>query len=98
MLDVASLCSELVKIRSENPPGYTDEVIAFLQDICSQIGVETEIIQKGRKHNLLSKKRGIICSYAGMLMSFRLLMMTGSILRFPAGLMHHVCMAGDQRI
>lgn len=57
MLDVASLCSELVRIRSENPPGYTDEVIAFLQDICSQIGVETEIIQKGRKHNLLSKKR-----------------------------------------
>ncbi|HOL41303.1 MAG TPA: M20/M25/M40 family metallo-hydrolase, partial [Methanospirillum sp.] len=57
MLDVASLCSELVQIRSENPPGYTDEVIAFLQDICTQIGIETEIIQKGQKHNLLSKKR-----------------------------------------
>ncbi len=55
MLDAACLCSELVKIRSENPPGYTDEVIAFLQETCSHIGIETEVLQKGRKHNLLSK-------------------------------------------
>ncbi|MDD3573632.1 M20 family metallopeptidase [Methanospirillum sp.] len=55
MMDPARLCSELVKIPSENPPGYTDDVISYLQDICSQIGIETKVLQKGRKHNLLSK-------------------------------------------
>ena len=55
MMEPARLCSELVKIPSENPPGYTDDVISYLQDICSQIGIETKVLQKGRKHNLLSK-------------------------------------------
>jgi succinyl-diaminopimelate desuccinylase len=55
VMDPASLCSELVKIPSENPPGYTDEVIAYLQDICTGIGIETEVLKKGRKHNLLSR-------------------------------------------
>lgn len=55
MMDVARLCSELVKIRSENPPGYTDEVISCLQEFCSHIGIETQVLKKGRKHNLLSK-------------------------------------------
>lgn len=55
MMDVARLCSELVKIRSENPPGYTDEVISCLQEFCSQIGIETQVLEQGRKHNLLSK-------------------------------------------
>jgi succinyl-diaminopimelate desuccinylase len=54
-MDPVQLCSELVKIRSENPPGYTDEVIGYLQEICSRVGIETEVIQKGKKHNLLSK-------------------------------------------
>ncbi|KAF5086351.1 Succinyl-diaminopimelate desuccinylase [anaerobic digester metagenome] len=54
-MDVTRLCSELVKIRSENPPGYTDEVISYLQEICSGIGVDTKVVSQGRKSNLLSK-------------------------------------------
>lgn len=56
MIDVVRLCSELVKIRSENPPGFTDEVITFLQEVCDAIGMETQILKQGRKWNLLSKK------------------------------------------
>jgi len=52
MMDVARLCSELVKIRSENPPGYTDEVISCLQEFCSHIGIETQVLKKGRKRIL----------------------------------------------
>lgn len=54
-MDVVHLCSELVKIRSENPPGYTDEVIEYLQNVCSVIGIDTQIIRKDRKSNLISK-------------------------------------------
>ncbi|MDD1724809.1 MAG: M20/M25/M40 family metallo-hydrolase [Methanospirillum sp.] len=55
-MDVAWLCSELVKIRSENPPGYTDEVVEFLHQICTEIGFPAEIVKKGRKWNLLSSR------------------------------------------
>lgn len=55
-MDVAWLCSELVKIRSENPPGYTDEIVEFLHQICHEIGIPTRIVKKGRKWNLLSEK------------------------------------------
>lgn len=51
---VQDLCSELVQIRSENPPGYTDEVIAYIRDFCDSIGVQTRVESRGRRHNLLS--------------------------------------------
>ena len=53
---VEDLCSELVQIRSENPPGYTDEVIAYLRDFCDTIGVKTRVESRGKRHNLLSAK------------------------------------------
>ncbi|NLV27849.1 MAG: M20 family metallopeptidase [Methanomicrobiales archaeon] len=56
-MDVVRLCSEMVKIRTENPPGYTDEVVLFLQEVCTSIGIETKILKQDRKWNLLSKKR-----------------------------------------
>lgn len=65
-MDVVRLCSELVKIRSENPPGYTDEVISYLQEVCTSIGIDTQILKKGRKWNLLSKKvnnRFLLCGH-----------------------------------
>ena len=66
LVDVVRLCSELVKIRSENPPGYTDEVISYLQEVCTSIGIDTQILKKGRKWNLLSKKvnnRFLLCGH-----------------------------------
>ena len=54
-MDVVKLCSELVKIRSENPPGYTDEVIVFLKDISDQLGIKTQVIKNEQKWNLISQ-------------------------------------------
>jgi succinyl-diaminopimelate desuccinylase len=53
---VADICSDLIQIRSDNPPGYTDEVITFIQEFCDSIGIATRIEQRGRRHNLLSAK------------------------------------------
>ncbi|NYT06059.1 MAG: M20 family metallopeptidase [Methanomicrobiales archaeon] len=38
-MDVARLCSELVQIQSENPPGNTTEVIDFIGDYLEGIGI-----------------------------------------------------------
>ncbi|MFH0968283.1 MAG: M20/M25/M40 family metallo-hydrolase, partial [Methanobacteriota archaeon] len=54
--DVVRICSDLVKIRSENPPGYTDEVISYIRDFCDTIGLDTVVEARGRRHNLLSAK------------------------------------------
>lgn len=52
--DVIRICSDLVQIRSENPPGYTDEVIVYIKDFCDRLGLKTHILTRGRHHNLLS--------------------------------------------
>ena len=52
--DVAGICSDLVKIRSDNPPGYTDEVIGYIQNFCDSIGIVTRVESRGRRYNLLS--------------------------------------------
>lgn len=54
-MDVVTLCSELVKIRSENPPGDTSDIIEYLNHVCESIGVQTTVVKKGGKWNLLSK-------------------------------------------
>jgi succinyl-diaminopimelate desuccinylase len=64
--DVIRICSDLVKIRSENPPGYTDEVISYIQDFCDSIGYKTRVESRGRRHNLLSAKpsgRLLLCGH-----------------------------------
>jgi succinyl-diaminopimelate desuccinylase len=56
-MDVARLCSELVKIRSENPPGDTREVISFIRGCTDSLGLKTRLVRnRGGKHNLLSKE------------------------------------------
>ncbi|PKL59514.1 MAG: acetylornithine deacetylase [Methanomicrobiales archaeon HGW-Methanomicrobiales-4] len=64
--DVVRICSDLVKIRSENPPGYTDEVIRYISDFCNTIGLDTVVKTRGRRHNLLSAKpqgRLLLCGH-----------------------------------
>jgi len=52
-MDVAHLCSELVAIRSENPPGATRYVIYFLADYLEGLGLVTEISEyPGNRCNL----------------------------------------------
>ncbi|MDD1716572.1 MAG: M20/M25/M40 family metallo-hydrolase [Methanolinea sp.] len=56
-MDVAHLCSDLVRIRSENPPGNTEEVIRYLKDFTDGLGLKTRIVRsRGGRHNLVTSK------------------------------------------
>jgi succinyl-diaminopimelate desuccinylase len=54
-MDVASLCSALVQIKSENPPGDTSAIIEYLHSYLENLGVRSEMVkgEKGR-WNLIS--------------------------------------------
>lgn len=53
----ARLCADLVRIRSENPPGDTRDVIAYIRDFTDSCGIRTRVIQgRGGRHNLVSAK------------------------------------------
>jgi succinyl-diaminopimelate desuccinylase len=58
----ARLCADLVRIRSENPPGTTKDVIEYIRDFTDSCGIRTRVIRsKGGRHNLVSaKSRGRI--------------------------------------
>lgn len=66
-MDVATLCSEMVRIRSENPPGNTDEVIRYLQDFTEQLDLNTRIVRsRGGRHSLVTSKPGgrlLLCGH-----------------------------------
>jgi len=56
-MKVARLCSELVKINSENPPGDTRDVISYLRECTDSLGLRTRLVRnRGGKYNLLSKE------------------------------------------
>ena len=62
-MDAASVCSDLVKIRSENPPGDTRDCAEYIGDFLEEIGVpvfytygekdETNVCSKNQSHELL---------------------------------------------
>ncbi len=54
-MDVSRICSELVAIRSENPPGRTVEVIEYIRAYLEGLGICSDIISKKKGHdNLLT--------------------------------------------
>ncbi|MDT8358030.1 MAG: M20/M25/M40 family metallo-hydrolase [Methanomicrobiaceae archaeon] len=54
MMDPARHCAEMVKIRSENPPGDTREVICYLEGVLSGLGIPATIVKnKGGRWNLV---------------------------------------------
>jgi succinyl-diaminopimelate desuccinylase len=56
-MDVARICSDLVKIKSENPPGDTREVIEYIQEFTDKIGIPTRLLRnRGGKYNLMSSR------------------------------------------
>lgn len=47
MPEVARLCSDLVRIRSENPPGRTEEVIAYIGQVLDRHDITSTITDDG---------------------------------------------------
>jgi succinyl-diaminopimelate desuccinylase len=57
-MHVSRICSDLVKIRSENPPGRTDEVIRYIRDFLDGIGIHSAIFGNGKgMENLVAAKK-----------------------------------------
>ena len=54
-MNAGRLCAELVRIRSENPPGNTEEVIHYIKGFLDGIGMRTRIVQnRGGRTNLIT--------------------------------------------
>lgn len=66
-MNIASLCSDLVQIRSENPPGDTREVLQYIRDFTDSIGIRTKITRsRGGRQNLVSARpegRLLLCGH-----------------------------------
>jgi succinyl-diaminopimelate desuccinylase len=43
-MDAARLCSSLVRIKSENPPGDTSEAVEFLRDYLESLGIRGTVV------------------------------------------------------
>ena len=55
-MDVSRICSELVAIRSENPPGRTAEVIGYIQAFLHDLGIGSGITRNATGHcNLVTR-------------------------------------------
>ena len=58
-MDVSRICSELVAIRSENPPGRTAEVIDYIQTFLDNLGIRSDITETDSGQcNLVTKGLG----------------------------------------
>ncbi|MCT8337191.1 M20 family metallopeptidase [Methanoculleus sp. Afa-1] len=66
-MDVARLTSSLVRIRSENPPGSTADVVAFIGEYLDSLGVKSRIISHpGGRDNLVTtaaSSRLLLCGH-----------------------------------
>ena len=57
-MHVSRICSDLVKIRSENPPGRTSEAIEYIRDFLDGIGIGSSISGNGDgMENLVARKK-----------------------------------------
>lgn len=57
-MDVSKICSELVKIKSENPPGETKEVAEYIRGLLENLGIETILTTGENDHvNVISKNQ-----------------------------------------
>ncbi|KUG21311.1 acetylornithine deacetylase [hydrocarbon metagenome] len=66
-MDVARLCSSLVRIRSENPPGNTAEAVEYIQGFLDTLGVQSTVVRShGGRANLVSEEadaRLLLCGH-----------------------------------
>jgi succinyl-diaminopimelate desuccinylase len=66
-MHVTRICSDLVKINSENPPGRTDEVIEYIRVFLERLGIHSAVSgSDGGMHNLVSEMTGtglLLCGH-----------------------------------
>ncbi|MDD3856503.1 MAG: M20/M25/M40 family metallo-hydrolase [Methanoculleus sp.] len=66
-MDVARLTSALIRIRSENPPGSTADLVAFIGEFLDSLGVKNRIISHpGGRENLVTTGAGsrlLLCGH-----------------------------------
>jgi succinyl-diaminopimelate desuccinylase len=66
-MDASRICSELVAIRSENPPGRTDEVIEYIRIFLDTLGIGSKITRtRTGENNLVSTGTGnrlLLCGH-----------------------------------
>jgi succinyl-diaminopimelate desuccinylase len=66
-MHVSRICSDLVKIRSENPPGSTDEVIEYIRVFLEGIGIKSTVTGNAEGMNNLvtegTPSRLLICGH-----------------------------------
>ncbi|HJJ55810.1 MAG TPA: ArgE/DapE family deacylase [Methanocorpusculum sp.] len=65
-MDVAKICSDLVKIKSENPPGNTREIAEYIVSILDRIGIKSTIIEGLQGHcNVISNVQNKPLMFSG---------------------------------
>jgi succinyl-diaminopimelate desuccinylase len=58
-MHVSRICSDLVAIRSENPPGITEDAVEYIRDFLAGIGVSSEVCGNGNGlANLVARAEG----------------------------------------
>ncbi|HJJ96419.1 MAG TPA: M20/M25/M40 family metallo-hydrolase [Methanocorpusculum sp.] len=57
-MDVVRICSELVKIKSENPPGDTTEAAQYIASLLEGLGIRSDITEGSPGHcNVISREQ-----------------------------------------
>jgi succinyl-diaminopimelate desuccinylase len=65
-MDVSRICSELVAIRSENPPGHTIDVIEYIRAFLDNLGIGSNVTEKeSGQGNLVTKGTGSRLLFCG---------------------------------
>ena len=67
MMDISRLCSDLVRIRSENPPGDTEPVIGYIKEILDDYSIRSRVTHaSGGRCNLVTESTGnglLVCGH-----------------------------------
>ena len=65
-MHVSRICSDLVAIRSENPPGRTDGIIEYIRVFLEGLGIRSDVSEDtGGMCNLVSRKPGDRLMFCG---------------------------------
>lgn len=67
-MDVVRICAELVKIKSENPPGDTSEIAGYVASLLDALGIRSDITEGSHGHcNVISQDQSRMLMLSGHL-------------------------------